>query len=74
MLSSSSTFSTPSTKTVSTFSCKFTKTKDNSNLCIALLATDKTIKQSTIHNKQQRINQKRKTLKLPNLEIQSLKK
>jgi hypothetical protein len=74
MLSSSCTFSTPSTNTVTIFSCKFTKKKDNSNICIALLATDKTIKQSKIHNKQQKINQKQITLKLPSLEIQSPKK
>jgi len=38
------------------------------------MATDKRIEQSTIHNKQQRINQQKHkkppTLKLPNLEIQ----
>jgi len=47
-------------------------------MCIALLATDKSIEQSIIHNKQHRSNQKmhKKTsnLKLPYLEIHSLKK
>jgi hypothetical protein len=49
------------------------------NICIALLATGKSVEQSTIHNKPHRINQKKHTKKtpnliLPNLEIHSLKK
>jgi hypothetical protein len=60
MHSSSPAFSSPSTVTVSIFSCKIIKKKkDNPNICTALLATDKSVKQSTIHNKQQRIHQQK---------------
>jgi hypothetical protein len=81
MQSSSPTFSTPSPVTGSIFSCKLSK-KDNSNICTPLLATDRRVEQSIIHNTQHRINQQKKKKKkkkerknpiLPNLEIQSEK-
>jgi hypothetical protein len=56
MQSSSPTLSTPSTVNVSIFSCEDIK-KSNSNICTALLATDKSVEQNTIHNKQQTIHQ-----------------
>jgi len=47
MQSSSSIFSAPSTATVSIVSCNVIK-EDNYNVCIALLATDNSIKQKTV--------------------------
>ena len=72
MQSSSPTFSTPSTVTVSIFSCKVIK-KDNSDICIALLATEKSGKQSKVHNKLQRINQQKNKQKLQLLPYQTWK-
>jgi hypothetical protein len=72
MQSSSPTLSTPSTVTVSIFSCEVIK-KDNSNIHTALLATDKSVEQSTIHNKQQRIHQQKHKKKHQLLNYQTWK-
>jgi hypothetical protein len=53
----SPTFSTP---TVYQFSTVMVSKKDNSNMCIALLATDNSTEQSIIQDKQHRINQQNK--------------
>jgi len=67
MQSSSPTFSTLSTATVSIFSCKIIKRKDNSNTSITVLATKK-------KNPMTKVQILSQTLKLPYMGVDRRKK
>jgi len=72
MQSSSPTFSTLSAVTVSIFCCKIIKKKDNSNICIALIATKKkpmTKPQQATQNQQTEAQKLSQILKLPDMGV-----